>query len=137
MSESAHCSGTEEGTPRGLVLVVDDDEMLRETLCEVLADAGYETASAVDGVEALRYLRDGGAPCVILLDLMMPNMDGWQFRIRQEKDPLLSKIPTAVMTASYSVTTAQIHADYFLRKPIKLDEVLRVVAECAAAKHSA
>jgi CheY-like chemotaxis protein len=115
-------------------LVVDDDEMLRETLCEVLTDAGYETASAVDGVEALRYLRDGGAPCVILLDLMMPNMDGWQFRIRQQKDPLLSKIPTAVMTASYSVTTAQIHADYFLRKPIKLDEVLRVVAECASSR---
>src|SRR5262249_42267112 len=112
-----------------LVLVVDDDETIRTVMCEVLSDAGYDAVGAADGAEALNRLRGGCAPCVILLDLMMPNMNGWQFRDAQRRDPELAKICTAVMTAAPNLKRP-IEADHFLAKPIQLDDVLRVIEGC-------
>src|SRR3954470_23175677 len=86
--------------PDDTVLVVDDDQDIREALCDLLADAGYRAASVANGKEALIYLKSGELPCVILLDLMMPVMDGWEFRRQQQGDPRLSKIPVVVITAA-------------------------------------
>jgi CheY-like chemotaxis protein len=84
---------------RRVVLVVDDDDDLRRTLCDVLTDEGFETVGVPDGAAALAYLERSPLPAAILLDLMMPNMDGWMFRERQLGDPRLAKIPVVVMTA--------------------------------------
>src|SRR6187399_2509237 len=83
------------------VMVVDDERDPRESVCEWLTAKGYAVVPARDGADALRQLRaaDGHKPDVILLDLMMPVMNGWQFREQQAKDPELSSIPVVVITA--------------------------------------
>jgi DNA-binding response OmpR family regulator len=82
-------------------LVIEDDDDLRGELAEALRDAGHEVDTARDGAAALDALRSGATPIpeLILLDLMMPNMDGQLFRLRQLADSRLSAIPTLVMTA--------------------------------------
>jgi len=112
----------------GSILVVDDDTDLRETVGELLVDEGYRPRLCENGREALLALRGGERPRLILLDLMMPEMNGWQFREEQLKDEGLSKIPVVVMTASRGVDAQPISASEVLWKPIGLDELLRVVA---------
>ena len=110
----------------GAVIVVDDDEALRESVCEVLEDVGYTAIGMPSGAAALQRLREGpGKPELILLDLMMPGMSGWQFREEQLKDPTLSSIPVVVMTANRDVRGIQ--ADEIVYKPITLDELLSVI----------
>jgi CheY-like chemotaxis protein len=111
------------------VLVVDDDIDIREALCELLRDEGYEAAAVANGEEALSYLKTGKKPCVILLDLMMPIMDGWEFRRRQSADPELSKIPVIVITAAGGLRSGSIAAERVLSKPLHLDQVLNVLQE--------
>jgi CheY-like chemotaxis protein len=84
----------------GKVLVVDDDHAIRETLCAVLRDEGYDVAGARDGEEALRALRDPDPPRAVVLDLMMPGMDGYEFRARQLADATIKDIPVLVITAA-------------------------------------
>lgn len=113
------------------ILVVDDDADIRETLVEVLEDAGHETISAANGIEALERLRSSDAPpCLILLDLMMPVMDGRTFREEQLKDPALAAIPIVVLSAfrDASETAAAMQAQAHLPKPVSLAELVRVVA---------
>ena len=114
------------------VLVVDDDEMIQDSIREVLSDEGYDVVLAHNGVEALEKLRNGEQPFVILLDLMMPVMDGWQFRVEQKKDALLSKIPVIVITAAGSSVRGSIDADEFMTKPVRLDDLLEAVRRHAA-----
>lgn len=80
------------------VLVVEDDAALRETVAEILADAGYAVSSAGNGREALAEAAVRH-PDLILLDLMMPTMNGWQFRAAQQKLPGLAAVPVIVMSA--------------------------------------
>ena len=80
------------------VLVVEDDEDVREFMELLLSTSGYETMSAADGVEALDKMRQR-LPCMVLLDLQMPRMDGWQFRKHQLRDPRLAKVPVVCITA--------------------------------------
>src|SRR5688572_8239376 len=83
-----------------LVMVVDDDRELRESVCELLAEGGYDALGMANGAAALSYIREQQPkPKVILLDLMMPEMNGWQFREAQLGDPAISSIPVVVMTA--------------------------------------
>jgi len=82
------------------VLIVDDDRAILDGLGELLEGEGYAIATATDGVDALAQLRAGLRPCVILLDLMMPVMDGWDFRHEQLKDPNLKDLPIVVITAA-------------------------------------
>jgi CheY-like chemotaxis protein len=110
-------------TPNQTVLVVDDDEDIRDALCELLVDEGYRAIAAANGEEAMTYLRGSDPPCVILLDLMMPIMDGWEFRRRQQGDPLLAKIPVVVITAAGD-RARSIAAERSLPKPLHLDQVL-------------
>jgi CheY-like chemotaxis protein len=109
------------------VLVVDDDHSIRESLCELLADEGHRTVGASNGREALDVLQSDGRPCVILLDIMMPVMDGVAFRVRQLGDPELSTIPVAVITAAGQAAAASMHAEAILHKPLRLESVLEVV----------
>jgi CheY-like chemotaxis protein len=115
-----------------LVLVVDDDRDIRGTLGVVLEEEGYATASASDGREALRLLREGLRPCVIFLDLSMPGMDGWDFRANQLTDPDLSTIPVVVITAAgfrAETIQKQLAGVGFIRKPLLLHEVLTAVTQ--------
>ena len=111
------------------VLVVDDDQDIRDALCELLRDEGYEVIAVANGEEALTYLKAGNLPCVILLDLMMPVMDGWEFRRQQTSDPELSKIPVIVITAAGGLRARSIAVEKVLAKPLHLEQVLDVLHE--------
>jgi CheY-like chemotaxis protein len=112
------------------ILVVEDDTSIRELLVELLESEGYEVASAVNGLEGLKILQSQKNPDLILIDLMMPVMDGYSFRTEQLKNNEWSKIPTVVMSAeanakekmkNFSITA-------FLSKPVELDTILKTVA---------
>jgi CheY-like chemotaxis protein len=88
------------GPPRERpILVVEDDDQVRQCLVSILAEEGHEVLEARDGHEALEVLRNGSSPKLVLLDLMMPDMDGWQFRAEQLRDETLANIPVVVVTA--------------------------------------
>ena len=87
------------GAPRP-VLIVDDDPVARKALALVFEHQGYPVVQAANGQEALKRLRDGPPPGLILLDLMMPIMDGWEFLQRQKQDPALAGIPVVIISAA-------------------------------------
>ena len=111
------------------VLVVDDELDLCETVQLVLELRGYEVVSFADGEVALAGLRAGVHPCLILLDIMMPRMNGFQFREEQVNDPDLRKIPVFVLTGAGQSVLDKVAALGLeaLRKPIQLEELLGVV----------
>jgi CheY-like chemotaxis protein len=114
------------------IYVVDDDTDLRETLGELLAEEGYRPSLCENGRVALDRLRAGERPGLILLDLMMPEMNGWQFREAQLEDPRLRDIPVVVMTASRGFEGHPISASEVLFKPIGLGELVQAVERNAA-----
>jgi CheY-like chemotaxis protein len=122
-------SGTTDAAGRlRPVLVVDDDEDVRDVVATVLDDAGFTVALAGDGREALRRLREEGVtPCLILLDLMMPVMDGWEFRRRQLQDRRFSRIPVVISTAVPESVTRELAPHAVIPKPCDLDRLLSVV----------
>jgi len=112
------------------VLVVDDDTDLRETLTEILLDNEYQVVGAANGQEALDFLRGArDRPCVILLDLMMPIMDGRTFRAELMKEPRLSGIPVIILSAHTNMDEVladmEVHAK--LRKPVEIAPLLALV----------
>ena len=113
------------------VLVVDDDYAVLDAIKDVLEDEGYEVCLAANGLEALKELRRGGPPCVILLDLMMPVMNGWEFRREQLQDQALAGIPTIIVTAhskpEESVEELMVAA--CLRKPAQPNQLLETVGK--------
>jgi CheY-like chemotaxis protein len=112
------------------ILIIDDDVGSRKALAEVLTDEGYSVATASDGGDGLTYLREGHRPKVILLDLMMPGLDGWDFRAEQKRDAALRAIPVIAISAAGKL----MDADHTLRKPINIDvllDLLRSVLETA------
>jgi CheY-like chemotaxis protein len=119
------------------VLIVDDDDDIREVLVEVLEAARFTVATARHGREALELLQTV-RPEMILLDLNMPIMSGAQFREVQRRDPLLAVIPTVVMTApDRSIeAAANLSADASLPKPIKLGALLSLVNRFARSPAS-
>jgi len=112
---------------RPLVLVVDDDDGIRDALRDLLDDAGFATLGARHGLEALNVLGAlTTAPAFILLDLMMPVMDGWAFCASRVKDPTLSEIPViAISAATISESDRPRGVDAFLPKPFDADEFAR------------
>jgi CheY-like chemotaxis protein len=114
------------------VLIVEDDPDTREMLTSFLQLEGFHTESASNGREALERLAGGIEAHVIVLDLMMPVMDGWQFRRRQVEDARFAKIPTIVVSAAGRDRMAQISADAYLAKPIDMDELLTRVSQFCA-----
>lgn len=111
------------------ILIVEDDAAIRNALQEILEEEGYLVAGAANGQEAIDLLRRRERPCVILLDLMMPVMNGWQFRAIQRQDPKLAPIPTIIISADGNVaeTAAAIGAADYLSKPIQLSRLLQTV----------
>lgn len=115
---------------RTAVLVVDDDEDIRETLSQVLLDEGFTVASAENGQDALDYLEGHGAPCVIVLDLMMPVMTGAEFRERQLAETRFAGIPVIVLSAADrgSAIASTLRAAAFIAKPPSMDLIVEAVA---------
>jgi len=105
------------------VLIIDDDDESREALAEMLALHGYVVATATDGSEALGYLRAGNRPHAILLDLMMPVIDGWDFRTEQKRDAALAQIPVIVISAAGRL----VDAEHSMRKPVEIDALLTML----------
>lgn len=112
------------------ILVVDDDPDIRDIVADILAGEGYRAHGAENGLHALRMLREEGLrPDLILLDMMMPELDGWGFRAEQQRDPELASIPVVVFTAHElpSHTAEQMQAAAFLKKPVRLAQLLDAV----------
>jgi CheY-like chemotaxis protein len=116
------------------ILVVDDDFDVRASIEEILQEAGYPVQTAANGIEALQVLREGPRPALILLDLMMPVVDGADFCHAWAEDPDLSRIPVFIISAD-ATTRAQardLGTNGYLAKPIRLDELLAVAQRYAA-----
>lgn len=111
------------------ILVVEDDADIRSALCSLLASEGYDVAGARDGREALAALHEGPSPDVILLDLMMPIMNGAEFRAAQRQDPAIASIPIIVITASIGPrqVTSGLDAAAVLPKPFELSELVEII----------
>lgn len=117
------------------VVVVEDDEELRELVVQHLAELGFDAVGFADGREALAALRrPGAAPAVILLDLEMPGMTGWEFREEQLHDPRLARIPVVVASAA---EMNRIEADAYIAKPFETDELCRVLGALSLRQHAA
>jgi DNA-binding response OmpR family regulator len=115
------------------VFIVEDDVDTREMLEHFLESEGFQVETAANGKIALERLEAGVRPGVILLDLMMPVMDGWQFRQAQVLDSALARIPVIVVSAAGRDRSTQIEADDYLPKPVNLDELLaRVTHYCGS-----
>jgi CheY-like chemotaxis protein len=116
-----------------IVMVIDDDRDVSGAIVEALQDAAYTPIAATNGREALDKLRTlEERPCVVLLDLMMPEMDGWSFRKEQLHDPDLRAIPVVVMTAHGGPNDPPvlgIGSSDMLRKPVGLQRLLQKVEE--------
>ena len=116
------------------ILVVEDLDDHRELLTQVLLDLGYAVTSAVDGRAALALIRDGLRPALVLLDMLMPVMDGATFLadLRAQDDPGLARIPVVLMTADPGEVAGRIggaHPDLVLAKPFGLKDLRRVVVK--------
>lgn len=129
-----HDTPTIVSTPRDAgvssILVVDDDPAIRAMLSEVLGDEGYKVVSVANGQEALHHLHyNGGLPQLILLDLMMPTMNGWAFLSHQQQDIKLARIPVVVISAGANVQQQPLpYAPVsILPKPVDVDLLLATV----------
>ena len=101
------------------VLVVEDEPNLRDIVARALRREGYDVTTADNGQHAMALLHRDARPDAILLDLLMPEMNGWQFRVAQKADPALAGIPVIAMSADSSAQAAAIDADFFLVKPVE------------------
>ncbi|MEP6995712.1 MAG: response regulator [Acidobacteriota bacterium] len=107
------------------MLVIEDDPETRQGVQQLLAEEGFGVELASDGAEALALLRQASPPTLILLDLQMPGMSGWEFRREQLSEPSLSRIPVVLMTGygEYDASLACLKADGHLQKPVRSDEL--------------
>jgi CheY-like chemotaxis protein len=116
------------------ILLVDDDESIRSPLKEHLEGEGHVVATAADGQQAFRMLRRGMRPDVIVLDAMMPVMNGWDFRSAQLSDPDFANIPVVVVSAcglgSRTVLSQFGVADY-VPKPLDTDALMKAITRAA------
>lgn len=113
--------------PNHTVLVIEDEEDLRELMREALEMRGYSVITAQEGGEALRMLENNGPPCVILLDLLMPGMNGWDFFEQVRQHPEFGSVPVIVHSSSSSRAPAG--AARTLQKPLAFERLLSVIGE--------
>jgi CheY-like chemotaxis protein len=112
------------------ILVVDDDDAIRLVISTLLTEEGYLVTEAVNGQAALTQLHSSTPlPCVILLDLMMPVMNGWEFLRMRQTDPVVQRIPVVAISASRGIadSVATLNVQEALAKPIDLDRLLATV----------
>jgi len=120
------------------VLIVDDDVDIREILAETLAETGFDVTTACNGLEALTAVRSMKIkPAVILLDLMMPVLDGYGFLEHRTSDPELASIPIAIVTAGHGIDRDRLGDDLpIIRKPFDLAKLFRVLQALSAGSAS-
>jgi signal transduction histidine kinase len=121
------------GAAHERILLVEDDRSIRDVLRGILEEEGYAVTIAENGRRALEFLRSGGAPDLIVLDLRMPIMDGWQFRAEQKADPVLAGIPVLAISADGSAKAAAIDAAAYLRKPLSTGEMVEAIRRILGA----
>ena len=112
------------------VLLVEDDPDMREELGWLIEDLGYPVVTVAGGREALAALADMPAPCLAIVDLMMPDMDGWQLRARLLEQPSLASIPVVLLSgvADLEAQAKAMDVVGYLTKPLDLDELSRLLA---------
>jgi CheY-like chemotaxis protein len=109
---------------------VDDDDDIRQALRFVIELEGHRVIEASDGADALERIRAQAAPCaLILLDLMMPGMNGWEFRSRQLQDPALASIPVFILSGARDAArhTRELQAEGYFEKPLDLGQLAKVL----------
>ncbi len=113
------------------VLVVDDDQDLRESVVAYLSASGYAARGAANGIEALALLRDGLSTCVILLDMRMPDMDGWRFRETQLRDARIADIPVIMFSAESVIDrrARELGITQLLAKPANPERVIELLEQ--------
>jgi CheY-like chemotaxis protein len=111
------------------VLIVDDDDEPRDNLAALIRAEGYAVDTAGKGQEALEKLRSGTPPCIILMDLMMPDMDGSEFRQLQLSDPAFRHIPVVLYSGSSNVSdyAERLNAVAFAEKPTELARLMVLI----------
>ena len=120
---------------RSLLMLVEDDDDIRETFADVLRECGYEVSEAQNGRHALELLGSGPRPALILLDAMMPVMDGRSFREAQLKNAAIASIPVVLMSAGNNAheLVADLSFQAILRKPLGLDALLAAIRAALAS----
>lgn len=117
--------------PAPLILLVEDDAAIRETVSECLSSEGYRVDAAEHGADALARLTRGERPALVLLDLVMPVMNGAELVARVRAEPALAGLPVLLMTAAITAPAALPQVDATLVKPFDLDDLLAAVARLA------
>lgn len=115
-----------------LLLVVDDDDDFRGALAEALELEGYLVAEATNGAQALEWLREGERPAAVLLDLWMPTMDGWQFRLALEKAGY-GDVAVVVLTAARTQDAEMLRVGHVLEKPFTMAELAAALKRASAS----
>jgi CheY-like chemotaxis protein len=119
------------------ILIIDDDADIRDVMKVILEASGYCVRVAADGFDALEQLQAGTLPAMILLDLMMPRMDGEQF-LKQIRESPFANIPVVIMSGHLAgrKNTSQLGAACYLKKPVEFDELLKTVRQFVPAHSS-
>jgi len=115
-----------------LIAIIDDNTDIVEAVTEMLGDLGYRVTSYRDAGLALEALERAEIPSLIVLDLMMPRMDGWTFRLKQRACARLRDVPVIVMSASGSAQAEAIDADAYLRKPLSMERLCSTIEQTLA-----
>ena len=130
-SGTADTTGSSTAAP---VMLVEDDPDIRSMVSQLLELEGWRVLACANGTDAIAVLQKGERPFLILLDLMMPKMNGWQFRAEQARDAVLSKIPVVVLSGDVrGADASSVRADGYLKKPIDLDVLLKTVRRYSGA----
>jgi CheY-like chemotaxis protein len=120
-----------KGDAHGPLLVVEDDDDVRQAIVETLRDEGYSVAEAENGQQALQWLRGNPDPCLVLLDLWMPNMTGDELHEQMQRDPRLAAVPVVVLTAAAdgAFRARKLGARGYLKKPLDIKDLLSLVED--------
>ena len=124
--------GFAAATARPVLMIVDDDDEIREALEDVFAERGYSVIAARDGRQALARLEQGERPDAIFLDLWMPVMNGWQLLEALSGNPELNRIPRVVLTAARGQKARELNVAEVLMKPVRLEQVLGLAERLTA-----
>jgi CheY-like chemotaxis protein len=110
------------------ILLVDDDLEILEIISELLNERGYSTVQAVNGQEALDLLKKMRAlPLLIVLDMSMPVLSGWEFLRERGRDAVILAIPVVVVSGNPVPATLPMGSDAYLRKPVTIDRLITVI----------
>lgn len=114
------------------ILIIEDDDSIREMIQYALESEGYKVLGAADGQAGLKILKMSEKPCLILLDLMLPIMNGWEFleELRREPETALATIPVVITSAAGDrAATAAQKVEGYIKKPINLQHLLHAVTK--------